>query len=100
MKTLEKIYAYLMANDKVFHIVICMLGAIVWFWWSQFILFAYGIPNPEVSLIFGFTFALAMGVQKEVLDKIQGRAFDKRDLVASGVGAVLGSCINALMVGI
>jgi len=83
------IYAYLLAHDKVFHFVIGGVAAFLGFLYSQLVLGLAGIPCYGVSLVFGLSFAVFLGIQKEVLDKIQGRKFDKLDLLATCAGGVL-----------
>lgn len=62
--------------DKVAHILICMLG----------------------SIVFGFSFGLGASLAAEYKDLVHGGRWDWLDFVAGMFGTILGSLVNFLII--
>lgn len=64
-------------NDKVKHLIVCFIG----------------------SLLFGYGFGIGAGIAAEYKDKVHTGNFEWADLIADGVGTVIGTALRYYLFG-
>ena len=86
--SIEKFYEAIGGKDKLEHFGVCSIIAGC----TTLMLVFFAMPL-EYACLTGIGFALVAGIGKEFLDKMMGREFSVKDLLADGIGAVMGSGI-------
>ena len=87
---------FLTSLDKICHILMCVLITII----SATILSKTTTDiSVTVSALCGMFCAGVCGVLKEVIDFLRGGLFDTEDLIADGIGMVIGFLLVLFVLG-
>jgi len=77
-------------NDKILHFCVCMLLCM------SFGCLVVHVPKFLV-LAAGYSFAMTIGILKEVYDMYNGGVFDWKDIVADFFGAITGVALMSIV---